>query len=96
MELEQRLAQIERKQDRTYLLLEQLTEKLDTVAENSDSRHMRVERTLWGVNGDADKSMVVELDRLKQSHKTQTWVVRLGASVLIVQAATGLWSLLGK
>lgn len=94
MDVDHRLAQIERKQDRTYILLEALTVKVEELSVSSEEWRGRVERTIWGVNGNADDSLVVRLDRLEQTHHTQTWVVRVAATVIIAATVGGLWSLL--
>jgi hypothetical protein len=94
MDVEERLAQIDRKQDRTCIMLEQLTAKVDERIEAADHWRDRVERTVWGLNGGADHSLVVRLDRLEQAHRQGTWVLRIVVGVFITGIAGGLWALL--
>ena len=94
MEIEQRLAEIDRKQDRTCLLLEQLASKVEERASHSDLWRERVERTVWGFNGTVSNSLVVRLDRLEQVNKQQMWVIRIAAGVILTGIIGGVWSLL--
>ena len=92
MDMDQQLADINRKQDRTCLLLEQLAEKVDGRIEADDRRHERVARTLYGDNGSA--GLLIKLDRLEQAHDRQKWTVRTALGAVVVLFVAGIWSLL--
>ncbi len=75
--MEQRLAAIERAQERTNVLLETLSDKMDDRISQTDERMGRIGRVMWGDNGHADSpGLLVRLDRLEQSHSRSRWLVR--------------------
>ncbi len=90
----ERLAVIGRKVDRTCLLIETLTEKVEERTVASDQWRTRVESTVWGLNGSAANSLVVRLDRLEQTNARQTWIIRVATAVIVTGFVGGLWSLI--
>ena len=91
MDMEQRLADIDRKQDRTCLLLEQLAGKVEERIEQDDRRHERVAHTIYGNNGSA--GVLIKLDRLEQAHERQKWTVRTALGAVVVLFVGAIWSL---
>lgn len=81
---EQRLAAIERAQERTNVLLTALSEKMDDRIDQTDERMGRIGRVMWGDNGHADSpGLLVRLDRLEQyterlekAYDRSRWLVR--------------------
>lgn len=94
MDVEERLEVIGRKVDKTCLLVETLTEKVEERTTASDQWRSRVESTVWGLNGDASNSMVIRLDRLEQTNSRQTWVIRVATAVIVTGFVGALWSLI--
>lgn len=94
MDVEQRLAEIDRKQDRTCMLLETLTSKVDDRIGLDDGRYQRYARIVYGENGGRDKpGLLVRLDRLEQTNRQQAWAMRIVGSVIIVGLIGGVLSL---
>ena len=90
MDPEKRLAALERSNERIIVLLETLTEKVESRIGASDSWRARVERTLNG-DGNGNKGMYVRLDRLEQNSERSKWVVRsIGLPVLLLIAKSAL------
>lgn len=94
MDVDQRLSSIDRKQDHTCHLLETLTEKFEERIATTTAWRQRVEGTVWGLNGDADHSLVVRLDRLEQTNKQQAWVMKIISGVAITAVLGGILSLI--
>ncbi len=90
MDMEEQLAAIDKKQDRTCVLLEHLAEKVGERIDMEDRRHERVMRTLFGNNG--TPGMHIEIDRLKQSHERQKWLSRTALSAIVILFFGALWS----
>ena len=70
-DMSERLAEIEKKQERTIVLLEGLCERLDDVVAKTE----RTDVTLRG-DGNGTKGLLVRMDRVEQVHERSKWAVR--------------------
>ena len=79
------LESIARSQDRTLLLVEHLSDKLDERIEHDDAWKERTDLILMG-DGAGRTGHTVRLDRLEQKAASQQWLVRalLGGVVGLV------------
>lgn len=76
------LESIARAQDRTILIVEQLSEKMHARIEQSDAWREKVDLTLGG-DGNGRKGHNIRIDRLEQKIAAQMWVIRALAGGLI-------------
>ena len=87
------LESIARCQDRTLLVVEQLSEKVEARIEHTDDWRSKVDKVLHG-DGNGFRGFNVRIDRLEQRAAAQMWVVRALVTGLIAMIAKDLASLL--
>lgn len=90
---EQRLANIEAKQERLLTLLEGLSKDLADQSETAEKWRARIERTMYG-DGNGYLGMVVRLDRLEQALERGKWLTRAIAGAVVTLLVGAAWSLL--
>ena len=90
---DERLRTIETQQTRMIVMLEQLTEKVETRIAQSAEWRSRMERTVYG-DGNGTKGHSLRVDRLEQTQERQKWLVRTMGSGFLLLALKALWGLL--
>lgn len=81
-----RLAEIERKLDRTFYMVETLSQRVADHSEAEKAWNDKLTRTIYGYNGTA--GLLVKLDRLEQSQERAKWFLRAIAGVMLGTLAT--------
>lgn len=94
MTVEERLAQIERKVDRTFLMMEALSEKVQEQTAAQNEWRDRISRTIYGHNGTPGN--LVRIDRLEQTQDRQKWLVRSIVGAVIALAAAAMHARIGS
>mgnify|MGYP000386206647 CR=1 FL=1 len=94
MNVEERLDEIGRKQDRTCLLLETLTDKFEERVAHASTWRTRVERTVWGIDGNRDDAVIVRVDRLEQSQQRSRLVQNVAIGALVTCMVGAVWTVL--
>ncbi len=87
------LESIARAQDRTILIVEQLTEKMEDRIDHTDEWRSKVDKVLHG-DGNGFRGFNVRIDRLEQRASAQMWVVRALVTGLIAMIAKDVASFL--
>ncbi len=86
------LESVARSQDRTLILLEQLSTKVSQRIEHTDSWRERTDLILMG-DGNGRKGHNVRLDRLEQRAAAQQWLLRIlvgGMALAILDRLVGV------
>jgi len=87
-----RLADIERTNERIIVLLEHLTEKVESRIETTDAWRERTDLILMG-DGNGRKGHNVRIDRIEQTLERQKWLTRAlmsGVALVLVKAVLDL------
>ena len=87
------LESIARCQDRTLLVVEQLSEKVEARIDHTDEWRSKVDKVLHG-DGNGFRGFNVRIDRLEQRASAQMWVVRALVTGLIAMIAKDVASFL--
>jgi hypothetical protein len=88
------LESIARAQDRTLLIVEQLSTKMSERIEHTDAWREKIDLTLVG-DGNGRKGHNIRIDRLEQKIAAQMWFIRVlggGLIALMLKAAAAMIS----
>ena len=93
VEMDERLRQIELREQRIVAVLDNLTQKLGDGFGVMEKSQNKLEQMILG-DGGAAPGMAVRLDRLEQAQARSTWLFRAVAGAVVTLLVGAVWSLL--